>query len=333
MTELKNHPRTPKDYLRLFFIGAAMGTADPIPGVSGGTMAFILGIYEDLLTAIKSFSFDLVKLLARFKIKEAMAHVPWQFLLALGLGIGLAALLLANAISWLLLNARVPLFSFFFGLILASILAIGVRVKWSAVPVVMLLLGTVAAYLIVNLIPLDMPHDPITLFLSSAVAIVAMILPGISGSFILLILGQYEFVLNAVTELDIITLLPVAAGCAVGLLGFARVLSWMLRHYEQPTIAALVGFMVGSLYKIWPWKLVLETRIDSHGDIVPIVEANVLPNFASQEFLLALALCLVGFCLVSVLDHLESQSNPVMNLVYRPRQDMQDVVPTTTVEH
>lgn len=322
MTELENHPRTPLQYVRLFLVGAAMGTADPIPGVSGGTMAFILGIYEDLLKAIKSFSLDWLKLLLQFKFKAAIDHIPWQFLLPLGAGLGLAALLLANVISWLLENARVPLFAFFFGLIVASIIAIGARVRWSLVPGVMLVLGTVVALVIVNLIPLDMPHDPLTLFLSGTIAIIAMILPGISGSFILLILGQYEYIINAVKDLDVLTILPVALGSVVGLLSFARILSWLLKRYEHPTIAALVGFMLGSLYKIWPWKIVLETRIDRHGDVVPLIEENVLPNFASQEFLLALLLCVVGFVLVTMLDHLQSKSNPLLSWIGRNRRDV-----------
>jgi putative membrane protein len=322
MTELENHPRTPMQYVRLFLIGGAMGTADPIPGVSGGTMAFILGIYEDLLKAIKSFSLDWLKLLLQFKFKAALDHIPWQFLLPLGAGVGLAFVLLANVISWLLDNAYVPLFAFFFGLILASIIAIGARVRWSLLTGAMLVLGTVVALVIVNLIPLDMPHDPLTLFLSGMIAIVAMILPGISGSFILLILGQYEYVINGVRDMDLLTIVPVALGSVVGLLSFARILSWLLKRYEQPTIAVLVGFMVGSLYKIWPWKNVLQTRIDRHGEVVPLVEENVLPNVASQEFLLALLLCVVGFVLVSMLDHLQSKSNPLLSWMGRNRGDV-----------
>jgi putative membrane protein len=178
----------------------------------------------------------------------------------------------------------------------------------------MLVLGAVVALLIVIQIPLTMPHDPLTLFLSSAIAIVAMILPGISGSFILLILGQYETVINAVRTLDVLTLLPVAAGSIVGLLSFARLLSWLLNRYEQGTIAVLVGFMIGSLWKIWPWKNVLEWRTNSHGEQMPLVETNALPDFGAPPFWVALGLCIVGFLLVSLLDHLQSKDNPVFRL-------------------
>lgn len=321
MTELENHPRTPLQYVRLYLTGFAMGVADLIPGVSGGTMAFILGIYTDLLTAIKSFSLDVLRLVGRFKLREALAHIPWQFLVALMLGIGTAILALARLMDWLLENQQVYLFAFFFGLIVASVIAVATHLKRSPLVWVMLVVGTVGAFLLVNVLPLEMPHDPLTLFLSGMVAICAMILPGISGSFILLILGQYDFVLGAVSDLNLLVVLPVAAGSVVGLLVFSRVLSWLLKNYEQPTLATLVGFMIGSLWKIWPWKEVIETRVDRHGEVVPLVEANVWPNLLSFEFVFALLLLLAGFFLVSYLDHLQSGSNPVMTRLNRkPRK-------------
>lgn len=319
MSNINNRYRTPMQSLRLFFTGVAMGIADVIPGVSGGTMAFILGIYEDLINAIKSFNLDVIKLLAQFRFREVLNRVPWLFLIVLLSGIGAAFFSLAHAVSWLLEHQPIFLFSFFFGLILASIIAVGAVVRWSAATFGALLVGTVVAYLIVGLVPLDMPHDPITLFMSGAVAIMAMILPGISGSFILLILGQYEYVINAVKSFDVLTLASVGLGIVVGITTFARVLSWLFKHYEQITIAVLVGFMAGSLRKIWPWKEVLETRVDRHGEVVPLVERNVLPDFASQQFLVALGLCLVGFVIVTFLDHLQSGANPVVRLFTRSR--------------
>lgn len=325
MTNSQHVSRTPIQSLRLFFTGVAMGIADVIPGVSGGTMAFILGIYEELINAIKSFNLEFIKLLLQLKFKQALDHVPWKFLLALGLGIGSAVFTLAHAVSWLLENQPVFLFSFFFGLILASILAVGATVKWSPMTLISMVVGTVVAYLIVGLVPLQMPHDPLTLFLSGAVAIMAMILPGISGSFILLILGQYEYVLEAVKSLDIFTILFVGAGAVVGITGFSRVLSWLFKHYEQATIAVLVGFMLGSLRKIWPWKETLETTIDRHGDVVPLVEQNILPAFSSQaeiqQVVIASVLCLAGFLVVTYLDHLQSKSNPFFRLMGRSRRD------------
>jgi putative membrane protein len=315
--------RSMQDYLRLVLTGAAMGIADLIPGVSGGTMAFILGIYEELLNAIKSFNLRMLQLLAQLKIREALAQVPWLFLIPLGFGLLGAALSMARTIQFLLETQPVYLFSFFFGLVLASVLTVGLSVRWSPAAVVALIAGTIGAYLIVGLVPLQAPHDPISLFLSGSVAIMAMILPGISGSFILLILGQYAYVLNAVSDLDILTILPVAAGAVVGLLFFARLLSWLLDHYHAVTVAALVGFMAGSLRKIWPWKDVLETTLDRHGEIIPIREANILPPIGT-ELWIALTLCIVGFLLLNYVDHLQHGANPIFRPILGPRREARE---------
>lgn len=304
--------RTPLQYLRLYFTGVAMGIADLIPGVSGGTMAFILGIYEELINAIKSFNIQALKLALGRKFGALLDHIPWRFLLVLGAGLGSAVFGLAHLMAFLLENERVYLFAFFFGLILASIFAVSAHVRWAPGTIAALLIGSVSAYILVGMVPLDMPNDPLTLFLSGMVAIMAMILPGISGSFILLILGQYEFILDAVRSLDLVTVAIVGSGAVIGLTVFSRVLSWLLKHYGQTTIAVLIGFMIGSLRVIWPWKQVLETRVASDGEIVPIRQINVLPAFAGSEFWVALALCLAGIVLVSVLDHQQSGSNPLM---------------------
>ena len=299
--------------LRLLLTGFAMGIADLIPGVSGGTMAFILGIYEHLLAAIKAFNVDLLRLIGRLRWREALARVPWGFLIPLGLGIGVAVISMARVMRYLLENQPVLLFSFFFGLIVASIIAVGATVRWGPSSVAALLIGSVGAYFIVGLVPLTMPHDPLTLFFSGALAIMAMILPGISGSFILLILGQYAYVLDAVSDLNLLAIVPVALGAVVGLLGFVRLLSWLLRHYHNLTVAVLMGFMVGSLRKIWPWKEVLETTLDRHGEVIPLRERNVLPDFAATEFWVALAIAVAGFVLLSVIDHVQTGRNPMLS--------------------
>ncbi|MFV9506815.1 MAG: DUF368 domain-containing protein [Oscillochloridaceae bacterium umkhey_bin13] len=311
MQEPDRDPQRPFPPARIFFTGFAMGIADLIPGVSGGTMAFILGIYEQLLNAIKSFNLKLVQLIFKGKFREAITQIPWVFLIPLGLGLAVAILSMARVMRFLLENHPVYLFSFFFGLILASILAVGVTVRWNPSTVIAMVVGTVAAFIIVGLVPLSMPNDPLTLFLSGTVAIMAMILPGISGSFILLILGQYAYVLNAVSDFNLIAILPVMLGAIVGLLGFARVLSWLLAHYHDITVAVLVGFMAGSLRKIWPWKEVLETMVDRHGEVVPMRERNILPDFAGPEVWIALALAVVGFLLLSFIDHLQTGANPI----------------------
>ncbi|NJP06292.1 MAG: DUF368 domain-containing protein [Chloroflexaceae bacterium] len=322
--------QTTKNPVQLFLTGFAMGSVDIIPGVSGGTMAFILGVYEQLLNAIKSVDLTLLKLLVSFKFKAALEHVHWTFLLPLMLGVGTAIFTLAHAISWMLENQPVLLFSFFFGLILASIVAIGDAITWSPVAVIMLLVGAAIGFLVVQLVPLDMSHTPLIVFLSSVVAIMAMILPGISGSFILLMLGQYDYILNAVKSFDIGVLIIVGTGALVGLLGFARVLSWLLQHYRQATIAMLVGFMIGSLWKIWPWKVATSTRINSHGETVPLTEQNIWPNIATNEFWVAVAICVVGFLLFCFLDHQQSGRNPLFRLFGMDRSKLKEAPQTRT---
>lgn len=312
-----SHPRTPREYLRLYLTGFAMGAADIVPGVSGGTMAFVLGIYETLLNAIKSFNIEAARLALKLKIGALLEHVPFRFLIAVGLGILTAIFALSNLLGTALENQPVFVFSFFGGLVLASIVAIGVKIEWRASTIIWLVLTTVAAFIIVGLSPVETDaahHTPPVLFLSGAVAIMAMILPGISGSYILLILGQYYFVLNAVRTLDIVSLASVALGCVVGIIGFSRVLSWLLKHYEQVTIAALVGFMIGSLRTIWDRT---------------VVGAGVMPGFGAGHLVIALVLLAIGFLLVSFIDHLQSRSNPIFSRFWRPADAESQVAVST----
>jgi len=306
-----------KDYLGISAVGIAMAAADVIPGVSGGTMAFILGIYDELLSTIKSFNIQLVRLLLAGKLKAAMAHVNWKFIVALGIGLAGTFISFAHLISWLLEHHPVPLFAFFFGLVLASIVAISVHVRWNIYMIVACVIGTLIAYITVRLVPMDMPHDPITLFWCSAIAIMAMILPGISGSFILFILGQYKFIIDAVKSFDVVALLPVIAGITIGIMSFSRLLTWLLKRFHQITITLLIGFMIGSLWRIWPFRVILETATRPDGEVVPIREAAVLPDFSSGLFWLSLGLCILGFAIISILDHLKSKANPLMKILGR----------------
>lgn len=296
--------RSLRDYGYLTFSGMTMGAADVVPGVSGGTMAFIMGIYQELIDAIKSFDLELARKALRFDVRGCLEHVPWRFLVALGLGIGLSILTLAHAVTWLLEYHQPLLYAFFFGLVLASIVFVGREIRWSAKTVAGLVAGTLVAYWIVGLVPAQGSHGPMTLFASGAVAISAMILPGISGSFILLILGQYAYVLEAIKSLDILVLVPFALGCALGLMGFARVLSWLLVHYYQPTLTLLVGFMLGSLRKIWPFKQTVQTMLDRHGEEVPVLQHNLPPDPAAAETWIALGLAVVGFVAIAALFRL-----------------------------
>jgi len=304
-------PKTLTQYLRLFFIGFAMGAADIVPGVSGGTMAFILGVYETLINAIKSFNLDAARLLAQLKISELLEYLSFRFLLALGLGLASAILLLSSFLSSTMDDpgGKVLLFAFFFGLVLASILTIGFKVSWSASAGAIFVAGALAAFIIVNIVPADADHSAPTLFVSGMIAITAMILPGISGSFMLLIMGQYDYVLSAVSNRDLPPVIIVGLGAVVGIILFSRVLSHLLKHYYNLTVALLVGFMAGSLWKIYPWKACLESDLDRHGDYRCLVEQNVAPDAASENFALALFLLVSGFLLVNLLDHLQSRDN------------------------
>ncbi len=303
-TDKPRNGRSLKDYFYILFSGLAMGAADVVPGVSGGTMAFILGIYTELLDSIKSFNVQLLGLLRKGQVLRALDHVNWKFLCALFIGLGSAILTLARVITFLYEHHQSLLFSFFFGLVLASIVVVGGHVRWKAVTIVSFLLGTAIAYAIVRAVPVSMPSDPFTLLWSGAVAIIAMILPGISGSFILLILGQYHHVITAVKSLDVITLLPFAVGATIGILAFSRVLSWVLHSYRQVMISFLTGFMAGSLWKIWPFRIALETVQSTSGKIIPVKEQLFFPDVTANLFW-SILLMVAGLVLVIGFDRIQ----------------------------
>lgn len=322
---MTNHtqPKTWSNRLYIFFTGMCMGAADVVPGVSGGTMAFIMGVYEDLLDGIHSFNLRLVRHLAARRFREAFAAVPLQFLALLGGGIVVAIFSLAKGIKYLYDYEQVLLFSFFFGLILASIVVLGRSLPWNRNRAVSLVCGALAGYLIVTLTPHHMPQSPPVLFLSGAIAIMAMILPGISGSFLLLILGQYAWVLDQANEIrealkagDIgllvqtgLAVLPLALGAVVGLLSFARLLRWILARWHWVTVAGLIGFMVGSLRKIWPWRE--PTRIVDLGEKeVILADRMVLPGWGGG-LMASIGLALAGFALILVLESIQRRKPAV----------------------
>lgn len=320
---MNENPERPKRGIRenlyLMFVGICMGAADIIPGVSGGTMAFVMGIYEELLDAIKSFNVRLIRLVLRFRIKECFAHVPWRFLIVLGSSILITLKLLAGVVHGVLVDpvGRIFLYAFFFGLVLASIITLSRHFKWNLSAVISFVVGTVAAWFIVGLVPAEMPHTAPYLFFSGVIAIMAMILPGISGSFILLILGQYAFVVEALKDFDLKVIFIFASGAAVGLLGFARVLSWLLKHYHVITIASLIGFMTGSLRKIWPFKDAAATTYvkDHHGDMIPIAEPNRMPDFSGSEWWIALGLAVLGVVIIFILETVNAQMSKNKNII------------------
>lgn len=280
-----------------------MGASDVVPGVSGGTMAFILGIYEELIEAIKSFDLKSLQLLLACQFRRLLDHISWKFLLAVGIGILTAIFTLAHILSWLLQNRPVFIWSFFFGLILASVVTVSRRVQtWQLSTWLCLAGGTIGSYFLVGLVPVSTPNAPWFLILCGAVAICAMILPGISGSFILLLLGKYQYVLEAVNQKDFLVLGLVAVGACGGIIAFSRLLGWLLKRYHDLMVAVLTGLMLGSLRKVWPWKETLESAADIHGRLVPLVQANILPR--GGEFAIPLLLMGVGLAVVLFLERL-----------------------------
>ena len=299
--------RRPIDYVIITLKGMAMGAADVVPGVSGGTIAFISGIYEELITSINNVNFSLIKTLKKDGFLAAWKQLNGSFLLALFIGIGISILSLAKGIKWLLENEPVLLWSFFFGLVLASILFIGKQItKWNIATLVVLIFSAFVAYYITSLSALNTNDSWWFLFLSGALAICAMILPGISGAFILVLLGAYKPVLEAIDNKDFKTIMIIGLGAIVGLLSFSRVLKWLFKHYHNITLAILTGFVLGSLNKIWPWKKILSYRTNSKGIKVPFQDESVSP-FAFEgdnQILFAIGLIVIGFLTIILLEKL-----------------------------
>lgn len=296
-------------YIFIALKGMAMGAADVVPGVSGGTIAFISGIYEELIESINTINFSLFKTLKKEGLAAFWKQLNGNFLVALFSGIFISVISLAKGISWLLQNQPILLWSFFFGLVVASILFIGKSIeKWNLAAILMLLLGAVAAYYITTLPPSENTDSLPYLFFSGALAICAMILPGISGAFILVLLGSYKVILDAVHERDVKIVATVGFGAIFGLLSFARLLKWMFKNYKDLTLAILTGFILGSLNKIWPWKKILETKV--FGDKIITVDEQSISPFAydgNNQLLFAILLAIIGFSLILLLEKLASK--------------------------
>ena len=291
-----------KDYAVLTLKGMAMGAADVVPGVSGGTIAFIAGIYDELINSIKSINMHSLKLLFTGKIAAFWKAVNGNFLFALLLGIAISVFSLAKLITYLLLNEPVLVWSFFFGLVLASTWFVTKDIKgWDWKTVAGFVGGAVIAYYITVATPAETSTNLMFIFLCGAIAICAMILPGISGSFILVLLGKYFYVMEAVKTLDLVVMGVFAFGAALGITSFSRVLSYALKNFRNITLSVLSGFMLGSLNKVWPWKEVEKLVSDGHE---VMIEHNIAPNTEVAE---AVVLMLIGFILVYVLEKISAK--------------------------
>ena len=298
--------RSLKDYFVIGLKGMAMGAADVVPGVSGGTIAFISGIYNELIDSINEFNFSKIKMLKSDGLVATFKAVNGYFLLSLFIGIGISVLSLAKLFKYLLETHPIFVWAFFFGLVLASILFIAKQItKWNIANGILLLIGIGVAYYI-TIIPAmgSANSSPLFLMFAGALAICAMILPGISGAFILLLLGAYKPALDAIHNHDFKKIAFLAIGAIVGLLSFAKILKWLFNHYKNATLAILTGFVIGSLNKIWPWKEVLQTVVID-GKTKVLKEKSISPFVIEDNHLMiAILLAILGFLLIIILEKL-----------------------------
>ncbi|MFP4465816.1 MAG: DUF368 domain-containing protein [Candidatus Goldiibacteriota bacterium] len=299
-----------KENLQNGLKGFAIGLANVIPGVSGGTIALITGIFERLIDAIKSFDLTAVKLLGNMKFREFFRHIDGMFLSAVGIGLVAAIVSLARILEYLFVNYPVEIWSFFFGLILASVYYVGKTVgKWDSPAVISFAAGTAAAVGLSFLNPAIANANPVYVFVCGMLAVSSMILPGISGSFVLMLMGNYELVIRAVNELNVMVLAPLALGCAAGLLAFAHLLSMLLKKFHRQTIAALTGFILGSLVIIWPWKKVVykmnELGLPLVKDGEPVVFKYIptWPENIDGDFFIAVFIMALGIACIVIMEN------------------------------
>jgi len=290
--------RDGRRHATIFLCGFLMGTADVIPGVSGGTVAFVLGIYEELIDAIRA-AIPFLRRMVSLRWREVLEKFPWRFLLALVAGIDSAVLSMARFLHWALETYPVYVYALFFGLIVASVSVVRTRVqKWGLPTLLVTALFAVGAYGLVGLRPAQTPEALWFIFLSGMLAICAMILPGISGAFILVLLGKYHDLLGALIRFDLVTIVVFIAGAAVGIVSFAYILRWLFNYYHDLTVAALVGFMLGALRELWPWK---RARLV---DDIPVETVGFFPTALTGEVALALGLMVLGFAVVILIERM-----------------------------
>lgn len=298
-----------QELMGIFIRGLAMGAADLVPGVSGGTIAFITGIYGRLLNALKSLTPIALGVLIKQGPAAFWSAIDGKFLLTLFMGIICSIIIFAKFVSISLERYPILVWSFFFGLVVASVIYLVRQIpKWQVKELAALIAGTVGAIVITLVRPVQLPSEWWMVLIAGSIAICAMILPGISGSFILLLMGMYKVLIQAVEELDIALLFSFATGCLLGLLAFSHLLSALLKHYESIVFATLTGFLIGSLNLLWPWKQVLETTINRHGELIPLVQVNITPfqyvEMTAQPafFGMAMVCLLSGLVLILLLE-------------------------------
>lgn len=304
--------RNISDYIILSLKGIAMGAADAVPGVSGGTIAFISGIYEELINTISNINLSLFKTLKNEGFSVFWNKLNGNFIVALLSGILISYVSFMRLAKYLIENHPILIWSFFFGLIVASIFFVGKQIKKWNIPIFIgLIIGSWAAYYITTLPSMAGNEHPLFLFFAGALAICAMILPGISGSFILVVIGAYKTLSDALHDFDFKRITIFALGALFGLLGFSHVLKWLFKHYYNITLALLTGFIFGSLNKIWPWKEVLVWNETSKGKLVPFLEKSILPSEYDGDPQVVFAICLmvIGFLTIFILEKIGSKKS------------------------
>jgi putative membrane protein len=306
-------------YLIVITKGLAMGAADVVPGVSGGTIAFISGIYEELIETIHKLDFGFFKTWKKEGFSNSWRKYNLSFLLSLGIGIAISIISLAKFITMMLKEHPILVWSFFFGLVVASILFVGKQIKgWSLSVIIALVIATALSYYITLAEPISSPESTWFLFFAGFIAIIAMILPGISGAFILLLIGAYTTVIGFITQLieSVLTqnwelfsqafskLFVFGMGAIVGLKVFSKILNWMFQHHKKIILAILTGFMIGALNKIWPWKKIIQFRTNHLGEQIPFLEESILPiNYhANPQVLYAIFFMVIGFLSIFLLE-------------------------------
>ena len=301
--------RTVKENALLALKGMAMGAVELVPGVSAGTIALLTGIYEEFIDALKAFS-TVFPTLKNEGIKGAWNHVNGNFLLVLcgGMAIGIVALI--KVIKYLLEFEPIPIWSFFFGLIVVSSMFVGKTVnQWKIPQFIAIVIGTVLVYWVTGSAPAAESSSLLFVFVAGMLAICAMILPGISGSFILVLLGMYVFIIESLSDFNLVVISVFGVGCILGLVSFTHLLSYLLKKHHDVTLALLTGFMIGSLNKIWPWKRTLSTMVDRHGEIVPKLQENLLPQKfeGDPQITIALICAAAGFLLIFVIEKITAK--------------------------
>ncbi len=291
-----------KQYILLFLKGLAMGAANVIPGVSGGTIALITGIFEELIDSIKSLNIKAAKLLFTGKLKEFTEHINFYFLISVFAGIGISIFSFAKLLDFLFKNYNVWVWAFFFGLILASVYFVAKTIsKWNLSVILSFLIGTSIAIIITVLTPASQNNNIFYLFICGIVAVISMILPGLSGSFVLILMGNYQLVMiDAVSTFNLKILAPIALGAVIGLISFSHILSWIFKKFKNQTLATLAGFILGSLGILWPWK---DEITKTFGDKIKVIGYNWhIPESLNSEVIFAIVFMIIGYLSIIIIE-------------------------------